>query len=80
MSENDNEIHEYGDPGIASKNHKVEFWLKCVYFTLPIWGIIQFAVFWNGVGGWFDRGYWFELEKAANTTYPYKNYNEPENP
>ena len=71
-------IDEYGDSGIRSGDEKVPRWLKFVYISLPIWGIIWFFLYWNGVEGWLNRGYWFELEKAANTTMPNKNYLENE--
>lgn len=63
------EIEAYGDPGIASKDTTVPGWLWLTYISLPIWGIICFLLFWNGSWGWFDRGYWGELQKAANTTF-----------
>ena len=70
------EIEDYGDSQIRTGNGKVPGWLKLVYISLPIWGLIWFYLYWNGMPGWLDRGYWFELEKAANTTFPNKNYME----
>lgn len=67
------EIEEYGDAYIQSYDRKVPMWLKLTYILLPIWGVIWMALYWNGESGWLDRGYWIELEKAANTTYPYKD-------
>lgn len=64
------EIDFYGDPGITSAHNPIPGWLIATYIILPIWGIICFALFWNGSHGWLDRGYWSALEKAANTTYP----------
>jgi len=72
----DEELEEYGDPQIVSGNAKIAPWLKLTYILLPIWGIIWFFLYWNGISGWLDRGYWNQLEKAANTTYPYHNFNE----
>lgn len=69
MSEEE-EVELYGDEGIASKDTPVPRWLILTYITLPIWGIITFILFWNGSVGWLDRGYWKELQIAANTTFP----------
>lgn len=66
MSDHDTEF--YGDPGIASNDAQIPKWLKWVYFTLPIWGLITLYLYWNGSHGWLDRGYWHQLQKAANTT------------
>lgn len=66
MSDEDTEF--YGDPGISSKDAKIPNWLKWVYFTLPIWGVISLYLYWNGSHGWLDRGYWQALQKAAHTT------------
>lgn len=63
----------YGDDKIASNDAKVPTFLIFTYISLPIWGIVWFILFWNGSWGWFDRGYWFQLEKAANTTFPLQN-------
>lgn len=69
QEETDEELHAYGDPGIVSADAPVPWWLKLTYISLPILGILAFFFFWNGAGGWFDRGFWYELEKAANTTF-----------
>lgn len=45
-------------------------WLLWSYIILPIWGLITLYIFWNGSWGWLDRGYWKELQQAANTTFP----------
>jgi hypothetical protein len=66
----------YGDDRIKSRDAKVDGWLKFFYIVLPIWGFIILALYWNGSKGWLDRGYWNQLQKAANTTYPKINYNE----
>ena len=67
------EIELYGDPGIASYDAKVPKFLLLTYLLLPIWGIATFYYFWNGSLGWLDRGYWRELQVAANTTFPIEN-------
>lgn len=67
------EVELYGDPDIASYDAKVPKFLILTYCILPIWGILTFAYFWNGSYGWFDRGYWRELQIAANTTFPIEN-------
>lgn len=64
------EIEEFGDPGIASYEGKIPLFLILTYVTLPFWGVVTWYYFWNGSFGWFDRGYWHELQIAANTTYP----------
>lgn len=74
------EIELYADPGIATYDAKVPTFLKLTYLVLPIWGIITLYIFWNGSVGWFDRGYWKELQIAANTTFPFENQDTlPEN-
>lgn len=67
------ELELYGDPGISSYDAKVPKFLWATYFILPIWGLFTFYYFWNGSLGWFDRGYWHELQIAANTTFPIEN-------
>jgi hypothetical protein len=69
------EIELYGDPGIATFDAKVPKFLKLTYLLWPIWGVITFYYFWNGSVGWLDRGYWRELQIAANTTFPIENQN-----
>ncbi len=70
MEKNSPDIEEYADGEITEyAESTVPRFLKCVYFTLPIWGMVSFYLFWNGSSGWFDRGYWHELQKAAKTTY-----------
>ena len=76
----DGELELYGDPGIATYDAKVPKFLIFNYIFWPIWGIITLYFFWNGSIGWFDRGYWHELQIAANTTFPIENQNMlPEN-
>ncbi|MFI0435136.1 MAG: hypothetical protein ACH350_05350 [Parachlamydiaceae bacterium] len=69
------EIEYYGDPSIASYNGKVPKFLIFNYFFWPIWGIFTLYYFWNGSAGWMDRGYWHQLQIAANTTFPIENQN-----
>lgn len=69
------EIELYGDPGIATFNGKIPTFLIATYLIMPVWGFITFYYFWNGSLGWFDRGYWHELQIAANTTFPIENQN-----
>lgn len=69
----DDELEFYADGAVSSADARVPHWLKWIYVIMPIWGIIWFYLFWNGSWGWFDRGYWSELQRAANTTYPYNN-------
>jgi hypothetical protein len=76
LSKQDEELEYYSD-GITSKDEKVSLFLKTIYITLPIWGVISFYFFWNGSSGWLDRGYWHELQIAANTTFPIQNLNSP---
>lgn len=70
----DSEIEEYGDPGVASRNAKVPKFLLLTYLILPFWGVFTLYMYWNGSVGWLDRGYWAELQRAANTTMPQVNY------
>lgn len=77
MSEDEDEIEEYGNTGIYSKDKKVPGWLKLSYLILPIWGIIWMFLYWNGASGWIDRGHWNQLEKVANTQFPLENANQP---
>lgn len=72
-----NEIEEYPD-NITSADTKVPKWLLLTYAILPIWGIFSLVYYWNGSEGWLDRGYWRQLQKAANTTFPEVNYTELE--
>ena len=67
------EAEEYGDASIASFDSPVPLWLKCTYLFLPIWGVICLYLYWNGSQGWLDRGYWQQLQRAAQTTFPFKN-------
>lgn len=65
----------YGDSGIISMDAKIPKFLLLTYLILPLWGLASLYYFWNGSSGWFDRGYWKELQIAANTTFPIENQN-----
>lgn len=71
------EITSYGDTNIRSGDAPISKWLKAVYYTLPVWGILWFWLFWNGSYGWLDQGYWQQLQRAANTTFPTMNQDSP---
>lgn len=70
-------IEEYGDEYITSRDAKVPRWLIIIFAILPFWGIFTFYMYWNGSSGWLDRGYWHQLQIAANTTFPIINQNDP---
>ena len=55
-----NEILEFSDTPVPK-------FLKIFYFIIPILGFLPLIFFWNGSNGWFDRGYWSELQEAAKT-------------
>lgn len=74
------EAEFYGDPKIASFDAKIPKFLIMTYILLPIWGIASLWYYWNGSRGWLDRGYWKELQIAANTTFPIQNQNMIEEP
>lgn len=67
------ELEYYADGSISSKDTPVPKWILFIALTLPLWGIYAFYVYWDGSAGWLDRGYWKELQEAANTTYTYYN-------
>ncbi len=73
MSESDDDIEYYGDTQIASKDAEVPRWLIWIFAAVFVWGIVWLYLFWGGATGWIDRGYWYELEQAANTTFPYRD-------
>jgi hypothetical protein len=77
--QHDGELEYYGDPRIYSADAPVPTWLKWFYVLLPIWGIFSLWFFWNGTHGWLDRGYWHQLQIAANTTFPSENMDNPQN-
>lgn len=69
------ELELYGDDKIASFNARIPKFLILTYLLLPIWGVATLYYYWNGSRGWLDRGYWKELQIAANTTFPIQNQN-----
>ena len=64
------ESEPYLDEEIPSNDAKVPGFLKLTYLLLPIWGVLCLYYYANGSHGWLDRGYWHELQRAANTTFP----------
>ena len=62
------ELETFGDPGISSYNSPISKFLLMTYLLLPIWGIATLYYYWDGSIGWLDRGYWRQLQIAANTT------------
>jgi hypothetical protein len=71
LSTEDSEISFYGDPDIASADAPVPKWLTYSNYFWVVFGFFWLYLFWNGSYGWFDRGYWNELQRAANTTFPF---------
>lgn len=71
------EIETYGDARIASYDNPVPGWLIATYIIMPIIGLLGFYLYWNGSHGYLDRGYWHQLQQAANTTYPFVNEDDP---
>jgi hypothetical protein len=77
MSDHDeNEVENYGDEYISSYHGTIPRWLKFQYFIWIIWGILWFCLYWNGSWGYLDRGFWQQLQRAANTTFPMENHNK----
>lgn len=70
-TDNHNEEHleSYADGLILSADAKIPKWIIAVIIVIHIWGFFWFYEYWNGSHGWLDRGYWGQLQKAANTTY-----------
>lgn len=67
----DPDVDLYGDKDIASGHAPPPKWLIVSNTFFTIFGLIWLCFFWNGSYGWLDRGYWSQLQRAANTTYPY---------
>lgn len=55
-----------------SGERKIPKFLYLTYLLVFIGGIWGFFAYWNGSHGWLDRGYWQQLQKAAQTTYPFE--------
>lgn len=62
-----------------SYDRPIPKFLIMVYIILPVMGVYWFVNYWNGSSGFFDRGYWQSLQKAANTTYEPTNSIEEDN-
>lgn len=77
VESSEDEVLQYGDENIASKNAPVPKWLIWSYIIISIWGIVCWHLYWNGSFGWLDPGYWGELQTVANTTLPTPNYDNP---
>lgn len=71
------DIEYYGEPGIASYEGGVPSFLKVNYVLWLIVGLVCLGLYWNGSWGWLDRGYWQQLQIAANTTFPIVNQQDP---
>lgn len=69
-------LENYGDDSISSYHGIVPAWLKFQYFFWIAWGIVWFFLYWNGSWGYVDRGYWQQLQRAAQTTFPFSNQEE----
>lgn len=72
----DDDIDHYGDEYISSYHGTVPRWLKYQYILWVVWGVVWFWMYWNGSWGYLDRGYWQQLQRAANTTFPIINHNQ----
>lgn len=75
--EQEQEVEYYGDPQISSGHAKVPLWLTASYIFWIVFGLIWLVLYWNGSWGWVDRGYWQELQRAANTTFPTQDSMNP---
>jgi hypothetical protein len=67
-------VELYGDPGIASRDTYVPRWLVINNWFWVVFGLFWMFYYWNGSHGWLDRGYWSQLQRAANTAYPYTTH------
>lgn len=82
VEETQEEVHHegevvfYGDSRIASAEAPVPGWLRFSYIFWTLWGFVWFYFFWNGSYGWLDPGYWQQLQRAANTTFPTEHISE----
>lgn len=77
-NEKDKDIFQYGDPGISSADAPVPVWLRSSHVFWTIFGFVWLLLYWNGSWGWLDPGYWQQLQRAANTTFPTENFNDLE--
>lgn len=65
-------VDTIGSP--AQLENSVPNWLVATYIVVPVIGILMWLFFWNGsdgADGFFDRGAWTQLQRAAKTTYPW---------
>ena len=63
------QVHTYGDNEVKEyENMPVPMFLKVAYLLILIVGSVGLWAFWNGSTGYFDRGYWKELQIVAGTT------------
>lgn len=76
LSNEEHDIEEYSGGEVTSGHAPILKWLKWVYIFVPFWGLVCLWLYWNGSSGWLDPGYWNQLQKAANTTYPYHNIDQ----
>lgn len=79
MTEEESEAAIYGDNEVKSYEHKpVPLWLKVTYVVTIVYAIVTLYLYWGGSWGWLDRGYWYELQKAAKTTFPLEKSEAPD--
>lgn len=52
---------------IESEERKIPIFLIVTYILLVIGGLSAFFIYWNGSHGFLDRGYWEQLQRAAQT-------------
>lgn len=55
---------------IVTEDNKIPKFLYFTYFVVIVWGLWGLIAYWNGSHGWLDRGYWKQLQEAAQTTSP----------
>ncbi|SCA62940.1 hypothetical protein SCG7086_AG_00050 [Chlamydiales bacterium SCGC AG-110-P3] len=69
IDEEGHHIAEYGEHEVEElEDTPVPLFLKIMYVFITFVGLAALATFWNGSAGYFDRGYWKELQVAAGTT------------
>lgn len=79
MTNHDEEVKAFTDDTLFevpnSKENPVDRWLIFFYVGIPLLMIFVLVYYFNGSHGWLDRGYWGQLQTAANTTFPSTNHN-----
>ncbi len=63
-------IVKFGDEGDEIEEYictPIPRVFKLISLVVFIWGAYWFYSYSSGSTGWLDRGYWQELERAANT-------------